>query len=307
MSDSAALFAGHNSLCLFFIYYRKLLLIEKFATMVTASIVTYNTPTDELNKCLSSLLCSPVSRVFISDNSPNDGLRRFCEQYDRVEYIFNNANLGYGAGHNVAIRIAMKIESRYHIVLNSDVHFEPEIIGKITDYMESSENVAQLQPKILHPDGTLQLSQRLLPTPLNLISRRFLPNSISRILNSKYTLSFWDHNCTANIPYHQGSFMFFRMDALNRVGLFDERFFMYPEDIDITRRMHKHFKTIYWPNVTIVHNHRAESYRSAKVLFIHIINMIKYFNKWGWIADKERSLWNKQVLQELGYKTHRRS
>lgn len=272
--------------------------------MVTASIVTYNTPANELDKCLSSLLCSPVFRVFISDNSPNDDLRRLCKQYDCVEYIFNNANIGYGAGHNVAIRLAMKIPSRYHIVLNSDVHFEPEIIGKITEFMEINENVAQLQPKILYPDGTLQLTQRLLPTPLNLISRRFLPKSLSKILNSKYTLSFWDHNCTANIPYHQGSFMFFRMDALKKVGLFDERFFMYPEDIDITRRMYKHFQTIYWPNVSIVHNHRAESYQSTKLLLIHIINMIKYFNKWGWIVDKERSIWNKQVLHQLGYKTN---
>ena len=270
--------------------------------IVTASIVTYKTNTDELSKCLSSILYSPIFRIFISDNSPNDDLRRICKQYDRVEYIFNNANIGYGAGHNVAIRYAMKVKSCYHLVLNSDVYFEPTIIGKITDYMENNENVAQLQPKITYPDGTLQLAQRLLPTPFNLISRRFLPNSLSRMLNSKYTLSFWDHNCTVNIPYHQGSFMFFRMDALNRVGLFDERFFMYPEDIDITRRMHKYFKTIYWPKVSIVHNHRAESYQSTKLLVIHIINMIKYFNKWGWIVDRERSRWNNQVLQALGYK-----
>ena len=78
-----------------------------------------------------------------------------------------------------------------------------------------------------------------------------------------------------NIPYHQGSFMFFRTACFHIVGLFDERFFMYPEDIDITRRMHKHYKTMFWPGVTIVHAHRAASYKSKKMLIIHMKNMIK--------------------------------
>ena len=77
---------------------------------------------------------------------------------------------------------------------------------------------------------------------------------------------------------------------------------MYPEDIDITRRMHKYYRTMFIPDETIVHAHQAASYKSRKMLKIHITNMIKYFNKWGWIYDKERSVWNKQLLKELGYK-----
>lgn len=87
-----------------------------------------------------------------------------------------------------------------------------------------------------------------------------------------------------------------------KVGLFDERFFMYPEDIDITRRMHRWYRTMFVPSVTIVHAHRAASYKNKKMLKIHMVNMIKYFNKWGWIVDKERSAWNRKLLDELGYK-----
>ena len=108
-------------------------------------------------------------------------------------------------------------------------------------------------------------------------------------MNRRYTLEFWNHQSEADIPYHQGSFMFFRIACFEKVGLFDERFFMYPEDIDITRRMHRYYKTIFYPQVTIVHAHRAASYKSKKMLKIHMVNMIKYFNKWGWIFDKERS------------------
>ena len=79
--------------------------------------------------------------------------------------------------------------------------------------------------------------------------------------------------------------MFIRSEALKAEGLFDERFFMYPEDIDLTRRIHRHWKTLYYPACEIVHDHRAESYKSLRMTKIHIINMMRYFNKWGWWVD----------------------
>ena len=217
-----------------------------------------------------------------------------------MEYI-GSENVGYGAGHNQALRKIVGTEVKYHLVLNSDVYFSPDIIDKLAEYMDKNEDVAQVQPNVVYPDGEMQYTCRLLPTPANLIFRRFLPKGMVENMNYRYMLKFWDHKTEANIPYHQGSFMFFRMDALNRVGLFDERFFMYPEDIDITRRMHKHFTTIYWPQVTVTHVHKAESYKNIKMLFIHIVNMIRYFNKWGWFSDAERSEWNEQLLKELSY------
>ena len=96
--------------------------------------------------------------------------------------------------------------------------------------------------------------------------------------------------------------MFFRVAALKEIGLFDERFFMYPEDIDITRRMHERFRTVYYPKVCVIHDHAAESYKSARMLKIHMINMVKYFNKWGWFFDAQRKKVNRETLSALGYK-----
>ena len=98
-----------------------------------------------------------------------------------------------------------------------------------------------------------------------------------------------------------GCFMFLRMSAINNIGMFDENIFMYTEDIDLTRRIHKKYKTMFWPEVTIVHAHKRSSYKNKKLLKIHIKSAIKYFNKWGWIFDSERRKWNKEVLNELGY------
>lgn len=270
--------------------------------MITVSIVTYKTDTDELKRCFESLTSSLIKTIYVVDNSKEASLETFCKQFSHVVYI-GSENVGYGSGHNKALRLAMKDkEVKYHLVLNSDVYFDPNIIDRIAGYMDENDDVAQVQPYVAYPTGLQQETVRLLPTPIDLIFRRFLPKSMAKRLNYRYTLLFWDHKKPLNIAYHQGSFMFFRLSAFDKVGLFDERFFLYPEDIDITRRMHKYYRTMFWPEVSIVHAHRAASYKNSKMLRIHMWNMIKYFNKWGWIFDSERKEWNKQILEELNYK-----
>lgn len=270
--------------------------------MITVSIVTYKTDTEELGRCLSSLSSELVKTVYIVDNSNQSYLADFCKGYGNVVYM-GSENVGYGAGHNKALRRVMRDkESCYHLVLNSDVYFEPSVLERLVEYMEARPDVAQVQPHVVYPNGEEQYTCRLLPTPANLVSRRFLPTGMVERMNNRYQLKFWNHKEEADIPYHQGSFMFFRVKCFGRVGLFDERFFMYPEDIDITRRMHRHYRTMFWPGVTIVHAHRAASYKSLKMLKIHMVNMIKYFNKWGWIFDRERSEWNRELLRELEHR-----
>ncbi len=89
--------------------------------------------------------------------------------------------------------------------------------------------------------------------------------------------------------------MFLRSDALKKVGLFDERYFIYMEDIDLSRRIAREYKTIYFPNVHIYHGHARESYGFNKLLLLHIHSAIKYFNKWGWFFDKDRKVTNQRV------------
>jgi GT2 family glycosyltransferase len=270
--------------------------------MISVSIVTYKTDLQELAKCLQSLTSPLISTIYIIDNSRQADIESICKSYANVTYIGSD-NVGYGAGHNQALRKTIQTNGvKYHLVLNSDVYFEPCVIDKLAEYMDANPDVAQVQPNIIYPDGKQQYTCRLLPTPANLIFRRFLPKSIVESMNVRYQLKFADHSREMNVPYHQGSFMFFRLDCFKTVGLFDERFFMYPEDIDITRRMHRLYRTMYWPGATVVHAHRAASYKSRAMLKIHMVNMVKYFNKWGWIFDSERKLWNKQLLHQLGYK-----
>ena len=92
--------------------------------------------------------------------------------------------------------------------------------------------------------------------------------------------------------------MAFRCSVLEKTGIFDERFFMYPEDIDITRRIFSAgYRTVYYPEAEIIHNHMQGSYHNFRLFMIHIVNMIRYFNKWGWLFDGERKRINQKILE----------
>jgi len=269
--------------------------------MLTVSIVTYHNPIYEIDSLLDSILLTRIDRIFIIDNSKNDLLRILEKKSPKIQYI-HSQNIGYGSAHNIAIREAISMGSIYHIIVNPDIQFEPDVIDKLCTYMDLNNDIGQIMPKIVYPNGELQYLCKMVPTPMDLIFKRFIPKCFTRKKIHKFQLRFTGYNKVMNIPYLSGCFMFFRVSALKDVGMFDERFFMYPEDIDITRRMHSKYKTIFYPEVSIIHVHAAESYKSKKMLWIHIINMIKYFNKWGWLHDSERRCINNKLLKELGYK-----
>jgi GT2 family glycosyltransferase len=255
---------------------------------------------DQLKVVIQSYFPSENRLLYLIDNSPvPTNVASILADNGYIHYYFVGENKGYGAGHNIAIKMAMQAKCKYHVILNPDLEFEPNIIDKIAWFMDSDSTIAQIMPKVVNQQGEIQYLCKLLPTPVDLIFKRFLPSRLAEKTLSRYQLKFSDYNKKMNVPYLSGCFMFFRMSALNIVGLFDERFFMYPEDIDITRRMHKMYKTIYYPEVSIVHAHKAESYKSWNMLKIHILNMIKYFNKWGWFFDRERKIVNKNVLKSV--------
>ena len=266
--------------------------------MLTASIVLYHHSPTEVSDIINCVLKSSVSTLFIVDNSTNDVSRKLENVSDRIWYI-HSANLGYGAGHNIAIRKAIEQGADYHVLLNPDIYFGEGTLEKLEAYMEVHSEVGQIMPKVFYPNGELQYLCKLVPSPLDLIFKRFLPSFLTNKKLYKFQLRFSGYDKIMNIPYLSGCFMFFRISVLQQIGLFDERFFMYPEDIDITRRIHEKYKTIFYPDVSIIHAHAAASRSNAKMLKIHIINIIKYFNKWGWFFDSKRRRINKQVLKEL--------
>jgi GT2 family glycosyltransferase len=95
-----------------------------------------------------------------------------------------------------------------------------------------------------------------------------------------------------------GCFMLIRVSYLQQVGLFDQRFFLHMEDIDLSRRLFNVCDCVFVPDFKITHLHNAESKRSLKAFIIHLSSSIRYFNKWGWFRDKNRDYLNSKVLLE---------
>ena len=266
---------------------------------ITASIVIYKNDLILLQNAVNSFLQSTTDSIlYLIDNSPTDRYSVFF-QHPRIEYIFNNRNIGFGAAHNLALKkILTSNQSDYHVVLNPDVYFDEEVLVKLFTYIEAHPQVGLVMPKVLYPDGRLQPLCKLLPSPLTLFTRRFLqfyPRWSNR-LNHWYEMHFSGYDKIMDVPFLSGCFMFLRIGALREVGLFDERIFLYTEDTDLTRRIHRKFRTVFYPEAVIYHYNDRGSYKNLIKLFHHVFSAVTYFNKWGWFNDNERKFINERIL-----------
>lgn len=266
--------------------------------MITASLVTYHTKPSDLKRIINCVLRSSISKLYIIDNSKNDSLRQYALGYDKIEYI-KSKNLGFGHSHNKGIAKAFETNAQYHVVINPDIYWTDNVIEELEQFMEEHPICGQVMPKILYPNGNIQHLCKLLPTPINLLGRRFLPKGIQKKFNQKFELRNTGYNQIMEVPALSGCFMFLRVDILRKVGVFDERFFMYTEDFDLCRRIGEVSKTMFYPYVSVYHEYEKGSYKNKKLLKFHILSAIKYFNKWGWFFDCKRRKANKQCLKQF--------
>jgi len=267
---------------------------------ITVSIVTYKTSPGVLKRCIESILRANMKiNIYVIDNSPEDYLRTICSN-NGIFYIFNDNNVGFGAGHNIAIKETIKDNIPFHLVTNPDIHFGDAVLEPLYEFMNGNTDVGVIMPKILYVDGSVQYLCKLLPTPMDLIRRRFFGGTrYSGKKDSLYELRSTGYDKIMDVPYLSGCFMFIRTEALSRAGLFDERFFLYLEDVDLSRRIHKHYRTVYYPDVSVFHQYEKGSYKNSKLLKYHLQSAIRYFNKWGYFFDKDRREINEKTLKKL--------
>lgn len=267
---------------------------------LTASIVTYNNEIEVLSKTIFSFLNSNLSiKLYLIDNSPCDTLRCLARD-ERIEYIFNPSNPGFGAAHNIAIKKAI-FEAPYHLILNPDIYFDRGVNESIISYLDNNINVGVLMPLILNTDTTIQYLAKLLPTPIDFFIRRILPfKFIKEKIDYQFELRKFGYNKIIDSPFLSGCYLVVRTKMLANVGLFDENIFMYCEDIDFCRRfIRAGYRAIFYPKVFVFHDHERKSFKSFNNLKVYLKSTIYYFNKWGWFFDKERSAINKNTLGQI--------
>jgi|SRR5665647_1079509 len=264
---------------------------------LNVSIVLYKSEYSEISTLVNSLKAETcINQIYLIDNSPK---KNSVFAIGDSHYIFTGKNLGYGAGHNIAIQKSIKDGVKYHLVINSDINIENNSLLKLLDYLDSNIDVGMIMPKVKNEDGSYQLLPKLLPSPIDLFIRVFpFFKSIAKGRSRLYVLA--DHqNVVLNVPIISGCFSLFRVEALKKVGLYDENFFMYFEDFDLSRRIHAIYKTIYYPEVSVIHAHERGAAKSFKLFKIFILSAITYFNKYGWFFDKERKSMNNEILNQI--------
>lgn len=264
---------------------------------IVASLVLFRHSLSDIQKTLESLLSEKcIDKVCIVDNGS------FCAWLEdlvhpKIEIIRLLQNRGFGSGHNTVFQRFVH-DCEYILICNPDISFSFGQVDKLYSWSQG-RCIGLVIPKVIYPDGSLQHGCKLLPTPWQLFLRRF-GASFSRRMNQNYELHISDYDRPFFAPSLSGCFMLISSKALNATGGFDERFFLYLEDVDLSRRVcSADFPVEYCPSSTVVHESQRRSYRDVKFLLYHITSAVQYFNKWGWIFDKERDALNSRCISEL--------
>ena len=267
---------------------------------ITIAIVLYQNDSLILQNLINQLLVNAfVSVIYLIDNSPNNSLKVLATS-PKIMYMHNPSNPGFGAAHNIAIQKAIESGSEYHFIVNPDIIIQEDVINPMIKYISENPDIGMMMPQILNEDGSIQNLPKLLPSPFSILMRKLkFPKFLYNSFIYKYELRFVKKDIIYNAPILSGCFTLLNLEAIKKTGMYDERFFMYFEDWDLSRRMHQKYKTIYYPLVSVIHGYESGANKNAKLFKIFIHSAISYFKKWGWFFDSKRQLMNQKALEQF--------
>ncbi|MCS6859670.1 MAG: glycosyltransferase family 2 protein [Abditibacteriales bacterium] len=223
---------------------------------LSVCIVTWNAR-DDLRRCLQSLFAvkrNITYEVIVVDNASTDGSAQMVtDAFPQTRLIVNPTNIGFARANNQAIREA---GGKYILLLNPDTIVHGDALERLVAWMEQHPDAGAVGPRLLNSDGSLQFSCRAFPTlgagffrqtPLGALFPR---NRFVR----QYLMTDWDHTVEREVDWLSGAALMVRREVLESVGLLDEGFYMYCEDVDWCYRMHQHgWKVYYVPHAVITH------------------------------------------------------
>ena len=249
---------------------------------ISVIIVSWNTA-QLLLGCLRSLTCGanrhPIE-IIVVDNASTDGSPEAVQrEFPNVTLIQNEMNLGFAKANNIGIR---KCTGRYICLINSDVVVTEGCLDRMCAYMEQHPSIAVLGPQILNSDSTIQLSCREFPTLWNSLYRVMALDTIFpswRLFGG--LMRYWGHDTTRCVDVLSGCFWMVRRKTLNEVGLLDEEFFMYSEDVDYCKRCsQKGWEIVYFPGAKAVHYGEASSSHSPTRFSLEMLKAnLQYWRK----------------------------
>ena len=277
---------------------------------VAIVILNYNTR-DLLRAAIGSIYASSTSArltVYVVDNASSDGSAEMvASEFPRVRLIEAPRNGGFAYGNNLALREILAIdpptpdEARFVMLLNPDATLEPDALELLVAYLRTHPAVGAVGPRVLLPDGSLDLAcRRSFPTPEVSFYRM---TGLSRLFPrsrrfGRYNLTFLDPLEEASVDSLVGAAMLVREDVVREIGLLDEAFFMYGEDLDWCFRMKAYgWQNVYYPRAVVHHHKRAASSKRAVPSIRAFYNAMRVFHRKHYASRTPAPL---NALIELG-------
>lgn len=272
---------------------------------ITACIVTHRSNLQKLQQAVGSIAPQVSELIIVDAGSGADYLALIQKEISGIQIISMPLNQGFGTGHNYGFAELEKSgRADYFICVNPDIEASDKAISIMHNYMHNNPHIGLLVPAITNPDGSLQPQNKRLPNVLDLVIRRLAPKKLQNaalvscasiraitpmlaimIFMAKrlylYSMMDYDYNKPMQPDFASGCFMMFRADIFRRINGFDQRFFLYFEDADISRRVKQLARVEYIPHTSIMHHWQRGGHHSIKLTIIMIISAYKYFRKWG--------------------------
>jgi GT2 family glycosyltransferase len=258
-------------------------------------VVNYKSKS-KLENCLASIFSFDLKsinyEIIVVENNSGDDLSNLTNSYSNIKIIVSIKNLGMGGGNNLGIEAA---RGEYILVLNPDTVITKDAISVLLNYLKNDSSVGLIGPKLLYPDGALQLSCSRFPKFFIPVLRRTFLGDYFKNVRDSFTMVGFNHQEITEVDWLMGSCLMFKKTQIDNEGKkfsprFDERYFMYFEDTDLSRTFRSRgLKVIYNPLAVVIHDHARESAKHPwyiaifkdKITWIHIESWLKYFIKWG--------------------------
>lgn len=242
---------------------------------------------DQLQRCLATLPAHIGYALVVNDHRPGEPVDRLALGADC--FLANRDNPGYGRSVNRLFRRLLDCAGSappYIGVLNTDLSWVDGTFSKLLSWLQAHPGVSLAVPQIVDPDGAVQQLCKRNPTLLGLMSRRFIPEGIKpgwlKIYDQNYVMGDQNYCHVFDVPYLSGCCMLVRSDPFASVGGFDDRYFLYLEDADLTRMLSRQGRCVHLPIASVVHAWGRGNYRSLRLVIVNLISAWHYFRKWGW-------------------------
>jgi len=233
---------------------------------ISIIIVSWNTK-EYLERCLASIYSSENNVEFeiivVDNNSTDDSAAMVKTEFPDVKVVVNSENYGFAKANNIGFN---ESSGDYLLFLNSDCEVKEKSISKMLDNLREHEEVGMIGPALQYPDGRFQFSTGRFPSFFTEVYDNLLLSKIpllSVIFRDKYDKK--KYNEAREIDWLSGACLLVRREAFAEAGKFDDRFFMYMEDIDLAKKLkNSGWKIIYFPKTLIVHHQGKSSENNLK-------------------------------------------